>query len=541
MLDHLDAGAVRRWCATALHELVAAREEIDALNVYPVPDGDTGTNLVLTMESVSAALAAEPGDDLGAVTAAVTKGALLGARGNSGVILSQLLRGMGEVFAAAGTVGPDHLSRALRTAADAAYAAVAQPVEGTILTVARSAAGGAAGGTVAEVLEAACRAAADALARTPEQLPALAQAGVVDAGGRGLCVVLDALLSVATGSSRHVSLPAPVRSRDRSALVAARESGSDEFGYEVQYLLDALDVAGLEEVLAGLGDSLVVVGGNGLWNVHVHVNDVGAAIEAGVNAGRPHRIAVTRFADQYAEPHSAQELAVAGVTGTFAAPARTRAVVAVAPGPGLAGLFAAAGAEVVAGGPSACPSTGELLDAVARTGAAEVVVLPNDGNVHGPAGQAAAEAAKGGREVHVIPTRSPVQGLAALAVHDPDRSFADDAIAMTTAATGTRYAEVTVAVRDAQTSAGACRAGDVLGLIDGDVAVIGTDVTGVAAEVIERMLVSGGELVTVVTGAGCPDGCGDALAATVAAGFPLVDVELHEGGQPHYPVLVGVE
>ena len=526
-LDRLDAAAVRRWLSAAHRALVTHQREIDDLNVYPVPDGDTGTNLVLTMASVSSALDGAAGD-LAATVAAAARGALLGARGNSGVILSQLLRGVGE---AVGSGSAADVQKALRRATELAYAAVAAPVEGTILSVARAAADAAETADpddLGAVVRAACVGAAEALRRTPSQLPALAAAGVVDAGGRGLCVVLDALLSVVTGEAVAVE-PEPLVPRSRTALAVARESGSDEFAYEVQYLLDAPSVDDLRATLAGLGDSLVVVGGDGLWNVHVHVNDVGAAIEAGIEAGRPYRISVTRFADQIA----ASEAGPREVSG--------RAVVAVVQGDGLASLYGAAGASVVSGGPSACPSTGMLLDAVLATHASEVVLLPNDSNVFGPANAAAAEARAVGRDVHVVPTRSPVQGLAALAVADPSRPFADDAIAMSAAASATRWAEVTTAVRDAQTSAGACRAGDVLGLVLGDVAVIGSSVEDVAYEVLTRMLGAGGELVTVVVGADAPGGLGDALAGRVAAAYPLVEAEVHEGGQPHYPLLLGVE
>jgi DAK2 domain fusion protein YloV len=518
-LERLDAAAVRRWLAAARRDLDTHRDEIDDLNVYPVPDGDTGTNMALTMASVEEALATTTGD-LAEVTAAATRAALLGARGNSGLVLSAFLRGAGEVLGAAAASGAD-LRKALRRAAEA----VPAPVEGTILSVARAAADAAdaAPDGLADTARAAALGAAEALALTPSQLPALAAAGVVDAGGRGLCVVLDALRSVVTGEAT-VALEHPPLVR-RAALTAARESGSEAFAYEVMYLLDAPSVDGLKAALAPLGDSLVVVGGDGLWNVHVHVNDVGAAIEAGVEAGRPHRIQVTRFADQIAAE----------------GPRSGRAVVAVVQGAGLVELYEAAGAVVVTGGPSACPSTGELLDAVLATGAAEVVLLPNDGNVHGAATHAAEEARAAGRDVHVVPTRSPVQGLAALAVADAARGFADDAIAMSAAASATRWAEVTTAVRDAQTSAGACRAGDVLGLIDGDVAVIGTSLDDVAYDVLARMLAAGGELVTVVVGADAPASIGEALAERVAAAFPLAEAEVHAGGQPHYLLLLGVE
>ncbi|MEX2289672.1 MAG: DAK2 domain-containing protein, partial [Mycobacteriales bacterium] len=305
MLQVLDAVALRRWCAAARVGLAAAREEIDDLNVYPVPDGDTGTNLLLTMEAVEEAVRAAPAD-MAATCEAMAHGALMGARGNSGVILSQLLRGLVEVLAAAGSGSAADLRRALTRAAEVGYAAVGTPVEGTLLTVARECAEAVADleGDLAAVVREARSAAGRSLARTPDLLPQLRAAGVVDAGGRGLCVLLEALEQVVTGETATVSaVPQLLVARDRSGLVTARETGSDAYGYEVQFLLrDAQDeaVATLQQVLARLGDSLVVVGGDGLFNVHVHVNDVGAAVEAGLDAGRPFRITVTRFEDQIA-------------------------------------------------------------------------------------------------------------------------------------------------------------------------------------------------------------------------------------------------
>jgi DAK2 domain fusion protein YloV len=536
VLQVLDATAVRRWCAAGLEALTAARVEIDDLNVYPVPDGDTGTNLQLTMKAVTEAVDAAS-EGMAATTRAMAHGALMGARGNSGVILSQLLRGLAEVLGDEEKADAECLQRALIRAAELGYAAVAQPVEGTVLTVAREAAASAAElgpADLAAVVKAAAAGATAALARTTEQLPALQAAGVVDAGGRGLCVLLDALEGVVTGAARSAASPVLLVPRDRSGLAAAREDGSDEFGYEVQYLLrdaseDAID--GLKAALSDLGDSLVVVGGDGLHNVHVHVNDVGAAIEAGVEAGTPFRITVTRFAEQI----EAQQEPAAAVANTG------RGVVAVTAGPGLGRLFEDAGAVVVDGGPTANPSTAELLDAVRRGGTSEVVLLPNDANTIGVAGAAAAAARDEGFTVAVVPTRSTVQGLAALAVCDESRSFADDVAAMADAAGSTRWAEVTTAVREAMTMAGVCRPGDVLGLIEGDVVLIGDDVETVSRQLVERMLAGGGELVTVVFGEGAPDGLGDRLSAYVEKTFPAAEAVTYDGGQPHYPVLLGVE
>jgi uncharacterized protein len=544
VLEALDADAVRRWAAAAAEALAAARDEIDDLNVYPVPDGDTGTNLLLTMEAAVAEvdrLVASGGEpSLPGVADALARGALMGARGNSGVILSQVLRGLADVLAEGGTA--DCLVRGLRRAAELAYAAVARPVEGTVLTVARECAEAAeravaaAGAGLAAVVRAAHEGAASSLARTPDLLPQLRDAGVVDAGGKGLCVLLEALEQVVTGRVSAPAVPQLLVPRDRSGLARARESGSDAYSYEVQYLLrDADDdaVERLRQVLGGLGDSLVVVGRDGLHNVHVHVNDVGAAVEAGLDAGRPFRITVTRFADQVGEGPG-------GLPVMNERPA-TRSVVAVAPGEGLAALFTASGAVVVQGGPTNNPSTGELLDAVRRAGGAEVVLLPNDGNTLAVATAAGRAARDEGFTVAVVPTRSVLQGLAALAVADSERPFADDVAAMAEAAGSTRWAEVTTAVREAMTSAGVCRPGDVLGLLEGDVVLIGDDLEQVAADLVDRMLDGGGELVTVVTGEAAPEGAGDRLVEHVERSRPLVEVVSYEGGQPHYPLLLGVE
>ncbi len=535
MLDTLDAAAVRRWCASGLAALKRHQGEIDDLNVYPVPDGDTGTNLVLTLTSAQQALAMDL-DTLadGASTAhghalrLMARGALLGARGNSGVILSQILRGFADALATVPAVRGRELAAALRDATTAAYAAVARPVEGTLLTVVAAAAGAAerAGSdelrTVARV---AAGAAATALARTPEQLPALARAGVVDAGGQGLCLLLDALVEVVTGESPE--RPAPAARTVPPPVTAARETGSLEYAYEVQFLLDAAPeaVRRMQDTLAALGDSLVVVGDGsasvGTWQVHVHVNDVGAAIEAGVVAGRPHQISVTRFADQ-----------------TAPVPAKDgRAAVVVAAGSGLAELFTAEGALAVPGN----PSTGELLEAVRATGAARVVVLPNDPDAQAVANRVAEEAHRLGVRVSVVPTRSPVQALAALAVRDPRRRFSDDVIAMAEAAGACRYAEVCHAGREALTVAGPCRAGDVLALVEGEVHLIGSDLVDTCVTLVDRMLGGGGELVTLLVGADAPDGLADAVRTHIARRWPFVEVQAYPGGQPHYPLLVGVE
>jgi hypothetical protein len=262
--------------------------------------------------------------------------------------------------------------------------------------------------------------------------------------------------------------------------------------------------------------------------VHVHVDDVGAAVEAGIAAGRPYRIRVTHFAEVATRQagERAQE---------------QRSVVALAPGPGLASLLRGAGAVVVEARPRRRPSTGQLLSAIRRARTGEVVVLPNHPDSRAVAEAAAEQARTDGVRVAVIPTHASVQALAALAVHEPGRRFDDDVVTMTNAAGATRCGEITVAVREAMTMAGVCRAGDVLGLIDGDVAVIGADTTETARTVLERMLSGGGELVTLIGGDGAPPGLVDELVDTLHRQRPDVDCVTYEGGQPDYPLLIGVE
>ncbi|WP_329413994.1 DAK2 domain-containing protein [Streptomyces sp. NBC_00704] len=575
-----DALAVRTWCGLALTALGRAREEIDAINVYPVADGDTGTNLYLTVESAATAVEAvfagyEAGSGAGAGSApagkpaladaarAMAHGALIGARGNSGTILAQLLRGMAQVLAAEGEASHTDgrgLRLALRRAADSARQAVAHPVEGTVLSVASAAAdaAGTAGGTEGAeddcgiVARAAYRGACAALAATPRQLAVLERAGVVDAGGRGLVAVLAALVETFTGEAPGFSPVAsggPVRERGEregeggSALGGgegpARDCGDGpQHGngpaFEVIYLLEAEDAAvgRLRRRLDALGDSLVVVGGDGLWNVHVHVDDAGAAVEAGVDAGRPYRIRITHFGAGDAHTRGSER------------PPRERvqrAVVAVVPGEGLAGLYAEAGATTVLARPGEPPASGELVDAVRRAHAREVVLLPNDADLRHTAAAAAEQARTEGIRVALIPTRSAVQGIAALAVHEPERRFDEDVVSMTSAAGATRHAEIVLAERQSWTMAGICQAGDVLGLVDGDVAVIGSDVTATAETVLNRMLSAGGELVTLVLGDEAPEGVADHLEARVREAYLAVDTVVYRGGRQGALLLIGVE
>ncbi len=545
----LSLPVVLRFVDTATDALAAAREEIDALNVYPIPDGDTGTNMFLTMsaarETLRAALQEATSEtDLATVLRAFARGALLGARGNSGVILSQMLGALVERILRAKPSEPNALvmAEAIDEATVASYAAVGSPVEGTILTVARAAADAALvtaqrpDARARDVFASAAHAARVALAATPTQLQVLADAGVVDAGGRGLSVILDAAERVLTGrrspggepgGAARTRIPVP-------QLTPGVDLSPDGPSYEVMFLLDAGDEAipPLRAALGELGDSVVVVGGGGLWNVHVHTDDVGAAVEAGIAAGRPHRIRVTHFADQLAHSTGRAEVTNVG-----------RAVVAVAASPAIKGLFEEAGAFVVLAEVGSRPSTEMLLNAITGSAAAEVVVLPNDPDSLRVAEIAARMAEESGKvRVAVIRTVAQVQGLAAIAVHEPGRSFDADILEMTATARHVRHGAVTIAARQAMTMAGPCEPGDVLGVIAGDFALVGSDLADVAATVTDRLLGGGGELVTLVAGAAADAAqlaasCVDHIRRT----HPHVDVVVYDGGQDRYPLLIGVE
>jgi DAK2 domain fusion protein YloV len=516
------------------------RRAIDALNVFPVPDGDTGTNMYLTLEAGVAAMMAiegdvpEPGN---ARLAALARGMLLGARGNSGVIMSELLRGIAATRAADLTRPMDGswLADALTRASSAAFSAVSNPKEGTVLTVARAAATAATeiaaetDGDLQAVTRAAAEAARTALAGTTAQLEALRRAGVVDAGGRGYVVLTDALLEVVTGV--HSELPEFARLAPEPDSLADPEHMLHGYGgpaYEVMYLLDAPDEAipGFKARLAGLGDSLVVVGGDSLWNIHVHVDDAGAAVEAALAIGAPYRIRITYLAavvDAGGEP-------------------KGRALVVVAHGAGVADLLEASGVTVVRAPELGRPSTAEMLAGIEATGAHEVVLLPGDKDSR-PVAEAAGLAARdSGHRVAVIPTRSIVQSLAAVAVHDPSEDFDDDVVSMSRASSATQYAGLTTASKAAMTTAGACKVGDELGLIAGDILEIGSDVQQVARAVLTRMLARGGaELVTIVLGADAPPDLLDGIERWVERNHPEVEVVGYEGGQPRWHAIIGVE
>jgi hypothetical protein len=544
--------------------------DINRLNVYPVPDGDTGTNMALTLEAVVSELeGVQAGAGLADVCKAIGHGSLMGARGNSGVILSQLLRGMSErMSGAGGGVGPELLVDAITYASDLARRAVVRPVEGTILTVASAAAEGAAsasGAGLVGVVEGARGQAADALSRTPEMLPVLAQAGVVDAGGAGYLLLLDAFLLVLDG--RPLPEPSGVEAPDLSSLngwVASGSAGAgdragDRFArvpgghdeghvgdlrYEVMYLLAAPDdsIEAFKEVWAGVGDSIVVVGGDGMWNCHIHTNDIGAAIEAGVDAGRPQRIRVTDLDEQVEEERWVREgvgAPGAGPSVEGTGPPPTTGVVAVVSGDGIGRIFRSLGVHhLVVGGQTMNPATADLVKAVEAVPSREVVILPNNKNIRPVAEQVDALSAK---TVRVVSTGSIVEGFAALLAYDPAAGADVNVGSMTDSAARVVPAEVTRAVRDSVTDAGEVHEGDWIGISRDGVVAVADNVVVCTRLLISRLLEDSHELITLIEGEGARVADTRRIEEWLSEEHPEVALEVHQGGQPLYPYLLGIE
>jgi uncharacterized protein len=537
-LETLSAADLRQVLIRFRDALRSHQEELNRLNVYPVPDGDTGTNMTLTLETVASELrTAETMDE---VCEAIAHGSLMGARGNSGVITSQILRGLAETFRPADSIGPVELVAALRRAADAAYQAVMRPVEGTILTVARETAEAAENVTPSSlevVLLAASAGAEESVLHTPELLPALRDAGVVDAGGRGFTLLIDAFLEVVSGRP----IPESVLG-DAPNIVRAHLAGEDiaSLRYEVMFLLEAPEstIDAFKAAWMALGDSIVVVGSDGLWNCHVHTDDIGGSIEAGIDAGRPRSIRVTDLIEQVEEEqwvrdhdsddhsHSDEEQVVT-------------AVVSVGVGEGVKRLLRSLGVhEIVAGGQSMNPSTAQILEAVERCPADSVIVLPNNKNIIPVAQQVNALSVK---RVEVLSTVSVLEALSALFTYDPDSDCEVNLAAMDAAAKGVRAGEVTQAVRDSSAECGPIKEGDWLAIGPNGIGATATSAAGAAFALVDSLVDEDSEIVTVLVGTDARPAEVERVREHLRARHPHVEVEVHEGGQPLYPYLIGVE
>ncbi|MDQ4018854.1 MAG: DAK2 domain-containing protein [Actinomycetota bacterium] len=514
--------------AAALASLEASRERIDNLNVYPVPDGDTGTNMALTVRAVHDALAGSSAETRAQAARVITRAVLMGARGNSGVILSQLVRGAVEVLGGDEEIDDVVLARALRGASDAGYAAVREPQEGTILTVARALAeraeeiageSHALGNVLAELLARA----EGALARTPEQLTVLREAGVVDAGGAGL-------VEIVRGIAAHVrGEPLPEAPAETQALpLEAVHRELSRYRYCTTFFVegDEVDPERLEADLRELGDSLLVVGTPGAVKAHLHTDEPGRALSLATAVGVIDEVDVKNMHVQTVE-RTERLLGAQAAT----------AVAAVVAGEGNERLFRDLGAAaIVAGGQSMNPPASAIAEAIDAAGAAEVIVLPNNPNVVLAAEQAAASAS---RRALVVTTRTMQAGLAALVAFDPGRSAEDNAEEMRAAADAVRTGAVTRASRTTVLGGLAVEEGQFLGLVDGEAVACGAVCEEVARAVAERLLDGRADVLTILLGEGSDDV--DGLCAALADAHPGVEIEVHPGGQPHYPLLLAAE
>ena len=534
-----DREAVERLVDAALASLEANRARIDDLNVYPVPDGDTGTNLTMTVRAVADAVDHTSAASRHSLARDVARGALMGARGNSGVIFSQIVRGAADVLGDtdAPSIDADATARALRGASDAAYRAVRRPVEGTMLSVIRELAEEAEARApgrppLGELLLDLVRRGEDALARTPDQLQVLKDAGVVDAGGAGLVELVRGVASAVTGEP----IPEPPPIEEHLSHDAIHQELS-QFRYCTVFLIEGqdLDREALEEKLEQLGDSLLVVGDPSAIKVHVHTDDPGAALSIGTDVGTIDRIEIANMHEQTLER---EERLLSLVPD---APPAQSGVVAVVAGDGNRQLFESLAAQVgpisiVEGGQTMNPSTADLLRAVQSLDAEEAIILPNNSNIVLAAEHAAANA---DRPVEVVPATSIPAGLAAMVAFDGSRTAAENAKEMREAVAAIATGEVTIASRDVQMNGIPITKGDWLGLTDGEPVAGGSDFADVTYAVVERLLSEPRELLTLLVGR---DGADlDGLLDRIAEAHPAVEVDVQEGGQPHYHLLLSAE
>ena len=510
---------------------------VNALNVFPVPDGDTGTNMLLTLKAVDEELTGLDGAGAGVLAQAMARGTLMGARGNSGVILSQFFRGWAQGLDGADTFGGREMAQAMQRAAESAYKAVTHPVEGTILTVAKEAARGAqeivAGGELspAAVWEQACQAARKALAETPDLLPVLKEAGGVDAGGLGLVAIMEGVRCYLSGEEVapldvDIGQVAPTE----GYLTATEQN---EYGYCIQFLLQGsgLDVDAVRGRIATMADSTVVVGDATAIKVHAHTEDPGPVISFGVSLGSITQVKIDnidRQHQEFLELHRERQREIAPL-----------GVVAVALGQGILQVFRNLGAtDIVPGGQTMNPSVRDIVDHVAQSATSQVILLPNNPNVVGTAQQAVSVSPK---PLHVVPTRSVPQGVAALLAFNPDSDAATNLAQMQAAALGVRSGEVTRAVRSTSVGGVRVRQGDAIAMLDDKLVAAATT----SLEVLEKLCMGAtpgeGALITLYWGGAIKEQEAQEAAGRLRACCPGVEVEVVHGGQPHYDYLVSIE
>jgi len=522
------------------------KEKVNALNVFPVPDGDTGTNMYLTLLATVKEVDKEKSSSIGKVAQAMAKGSLMGARGNSGVILSQVFRGMAKYLNAKEEIEAKELAKSLQAGCDTAYRAVMKPVEGTILTVikeiAKAAVAAAGNGMdVLGTLRAGVEQGRRTLAKTPQMLPILREAGVVDAGGQGLVYFLEGALNA--WKTEEIGKP---RDAERQEPYSVRESQAAEkiklgFQYCTEALIQGsnLDQDAIKGRLTPLGDSLLVVGDENVVKVHIHSNHPGQVLETCLEFGSLLDIKINNMQEESEERQRRLKENDAREAGQVPS-MQNVGVVAVAAGPGISDIFKSLGVdEVVEGGQSMNPSTEELVRACDMVNARKVVILPNNRNII-----MAAEQAKHlcRRPVEVVATRNIMEGIAALVAYDPEGEIEDVVSTMRSRASSIKSGEVTYAVRDTVINGIDMKAGDIIGLIDGEVRVAGESIEAVVLHLLREMVDTDvHELITLVYGEEITEEQAEALKAAVSEAFPSCEVSVYYGGQPHYHYFISVE
>ena len=537
-LETLDSKSLANLMYCFSDALQGHKESLNSLNVYPVPDGDTGSNMAATLSSVVSEInSLEENPVLENIIEAISHGSLMGARGNSGVIISQILRGFVSEIKSASKKDIDAtlFSKALSAAASAAYEAVGNPVEGTILTVVRETAEATEKAVSEEhallqVAEIAREAAKRSLDSTPELLPVLARAGVVDAGGSGFLLMLDSLLHII--DDRLMPEPEVVTvSADSLILDTHDDMSNSGTRYEVMYFLEAPDdsMPDFKKAWSEIGDSIVVVGGENIWNCHVHTNNIGAAIEAGISVGKPYDIRVTDLFEEVAENHHDHD--IADPVGC--------SVIAVANGDGIGQIFRSLGATlIVSGGQSMNPSTADLLKAVEATASEHVIILPNNSNIVAVAEQVDSQTSK---TVRVVGTHTVTEGFASLLGYDPEATSEKNQTGMFQASQMIESGEITTAVRESKSEIGEIKKGDFLGLQKGKVTVIAETIVEATKNLLNEMIDDEHEIVTLVAGEDSNEKETDQIVAWVSAEHEELEVEVHEGGQPLYHYYIGIE
>lgn len=551
-LTTLDGILLKRLFESGTAWLEHNVEYVNRLNVFPVPDGDTGTNMLLTMRSAMREVSDSPSHSAADVAATVAQGALMGARGNSGVILSQLLRGFSRTIEGKSELTTRDIARALQHASEMGYKAVMKPVEGTILTVARAAAEQAVDAAeetddICELQEQVVSAAKKALQRTPELLPVLKEAGVVDSGGQGLVAILDGMLRYLNGDS-----PAQMRgTAEEDDIHDVMEAPPEPFengryGYDIQFLIrgDQLNVDEIRDYINSIGDCGLVVGDPNLVKVHVHCLNPGPALDFGAQHGMLDDIVVENMDLQYQEFVAGNQHTATESSGT-PAPVTTDAVVGigtvvVAPSDGLKRIFESLGAsKIIAGGQTMNPSTQDILAAIDEIEAERVIVLPNNKNIIMAAQQAQEMSAK---EVYIVPTRSIPQGIAAMMSINYSADIDTNLNNMSDATEHVVTAEITEAVRTTQIEGVEVTEGDLIGLLDGKLVAAGDDLLTVARTLLHQVDdLNAYEIITFFYGEDVSEDDAHELVAGLADDFSMLEFDVLEGGQPHYRYIFSIE